>query len=91
MRYELKLTKRFKRDFKMILKSGYDISFLQNVIDLLATGKPLPEKHRDHSLTGNWVKYRECHIAPDWLLIYRIEEDILILTLTRTGSHSNLF
>ena len=54
-------------------------------------GEPLPEKNRDHDLSGDWVGHRECHILPDWLLIYRIEDDVLVLTLARTGSHSDLF
>ena len=66
------------------------MSLLADVIDTLAEGKPLPEKNRDHQLTGNYNHFRECHIAPDWLLIYRIEENVLVLTLTRTGTHSDL-
>ena len=61
------------------------------VVDLLAMGQPLPERNRDHALTGDWVGHRECHIQPDWLLIYRVEEDVLVLTMTRTGTHSELF
>ena len=61
------------------------------VVALLAMGEPLPEKNRDHDLSGDWVGHRECHIQPDWLLIYRIEDDVLVLTLARTGTHSDLF
>ena len=61
------------------------------MVDLLAMGQPLPERNRDHALTGDWVGHRECHIQPDWLLIYRVEEDVLVLTMTRTGTHSELF
>ena len=57
----------------------------------LANSEPLPEKNKDHELTGDWVGHRECHIQPDWLLIYRIEDDVLVLTLARTGTHSDLF
>ena len=64
---------------------------LDAVIASLAMGIPLPEKNRDHALTGNWAGHRECYVSPDWLLIYRIDEDVLVLALTRTGSHSNLF
>ena len=64
---------------------------LKSVVKKLADGEKLDEKHRDHALTGNWKNYRECHIQPDWLLVYRYEKDILILTLARTGSHSELF
>lgn len=69
----------------------YNINLLTEVIKILATGSPLPEKYKDHALTGNWVTYRECHITPDWFLIYKVHESILVLTLTRTGSHSDLF
>ena len=63
----------------------------EKVIAALAMGEPLPEQNRDHALTGYWVGHRECHIQPDWLLVYRIEDDVLVLTLSRTGSHSDLF
>lgn len=89
--YTIKPSGRFKKDLKIIAKRGYDINLLTNLIKLLADGLPLPEKHRDHALTGNWLNYRECHITSDWLLIYKIENDILVLTLTRTGTHSDLF
>ena len=91
MKYELLSTGRFKKDLKTIMKRGYNIQLLQDVVDLLVAGIPLPEKNKDHVLTGNWNGHRECHIAPDWLLIYKIDNDVLILTLTRTGTHSDLF
>lgn len=72
-------------------KRGLDISLLDEVIDLLRQGKQLEERYRDHGLTGNFADFRECHIKPDWLLIYLIEDDILTLTLIDTGSHSDLF
>lgn len=81
----------FKRDFKRIVKRGYDIRLLEEVIETLAQGQPLPPKNRDHALSGNYADFRECHVAPDWLLIYRIKQDELVLCLTRTGSHSDLF
>ena len=72
-------------------KRGYDLSLLSDIIKKLSEGQPLPIKNRDHSLTGNYSNCRECHITPDWLLIYEIYEDELFLYLTRTGSHSDLF
>ena len=81
----------FKKDFKRIVKRGYDIRLLENVIEMLANGQTLPAKYSDHCLSGNYTNYRECHITPDWLLIYRINDSELILFLTRTGSHSDLF
>lgn len=89
--YELISTKKFKKDLKNIIKSGYDISLLDKVVTILLQGKPLPEKYKDHNLTGNWVGHRECHITLDWLLIYLINDNTLTLTLTRTGTHSKLF
>jgi len=91
MKYTVKLTNKFRKDYKQMLKRGKDISLLDEVITKLAQGIPLPTHNRDHALTGNYTGHRECHIQPDWLLVYRIEEDILVLTLTRTGSHSDLF
>lgn len=90
-KYIVKPTSQFKKDYKLILKRHLDVNLLEDVVARLATGEPLPEKHRDHELTGNWAGHRECHILPDWLLIYRIEDNVLVLTLTRTGTHSDLF
>jgi mRNA interferase YafQ len=73
------------------MKRGLKMDLLDNIIRQLSKGLPLPEKNRDHLLTGNWVGHRECHIQSDWLLVYRIENDVLVLTLARTGSHSDLF
>ena len=81
----------FKRDYKRIVKRGYDTRLLEEVIEMLAEQKPLPEKFRDHDLTGNYKGCRECHILPDWLLVYEVNNDELILYLIRTGSHSDLF
>ena len=89
-KYEVKQTSRFKKDYRLAKKRGYDIQSLRDVILLLADEKPLPAKNRDHALTGDWLGYRECHITGDWLLVYRKEDDILVLTLTRTGTHSDL-
>ncbi len=81
----------FKKDFKRIVKRGYNIKLLEEVIELLSNGEQLPEKYKDHSLIGDYVDCRECHITPDWLLIYKISNNELILYLTRTGTHSDLF
>lgn len=91
MKYEIQVTNRFKKDLKAAIKRGYSVDILNNIVDALARGESLPEKNKDHYLSGNWSNYRECHIAPDWLLIYKIENDILVLTLVRTGTHSDLF
>lgn len=90
-KYIVKPTSQFKRDYKLAMKRGLKISLLEEVVVHLALGESLPDKNRDHPLTGNWSGHRECHIQPDWLLIYRIEDDVLVLTLARTGSHSDLF
>lgn len=90
-KYTVKPTSQFKKDYKLAMKRGLDISLLEDIIAKLALGESLPEKNRDHALSGNWNGYRECHILPDWLLIYKLEDNILILTLARTGTHSNLF
>lgn len=91
MSLKLIWTSRFKKEYKLAIKRGLDINLLDDTIRILASGQSLPEKYRDHPLSGNWNGYRECHIEPDWLLIYRIEESILVLTLARTGTHSDLF
>lgn len=90
-KYQVKYAAQFKKDLKLIKKQGLKIPLLLDVIEKLAMGEPLPKSRKDHELSGNWVGHRECHIRPDWLLIYRIEENILVLTMTRTGSHSELF
>lgn len=90
-KYTVKYTTQFKRDYKLAMKRGMDIGLLEDVISTLAMGLPLPEKNREHALTGNWAGHRECHILPDWLLIYRIDDGVLVLTLSRTGTHSDLF
>ena len=83
--------KSFKKDYKKILKRNLNIHDMEIVIDMLANEQPLPEKYKDHALAGDWKGFRECHIQPDWLLIYKIQNDALVLTLSRTGSHSDLF
>lgn len=82
---------RFKRDLKRAKRRGYDLSLLGTVVDLLASGSALPANYQDHHLCGQYASCRECHITPDWLLIYEIKDDELILYLTRTGTHSDLF
>ena len=90
-KYQVKFTTQFKKDYKVAVKRGLKTALLDAVIADLANGVPLPERNSDHALGGNWVGHRECHILPDWLLIYRIDGDVLVLTLTRTGTHSDLF
>jgi mRNA interferase YafQ len=84
-------TSRFKKDYKIIKKRGYDTSLLLEVVTILAKGEPLPEKYLDHQLMGDYTGCRECHVTPDWLLIYEVVENTLKLYLTRTGAHSDLF
>ncbi len=91
MKYEVKPSSQFKKDVKSAQKRGYDISKLTAVIKKLANGEKLDAKYKDHRLSGNYENFRECHIQPDWLLIYTIEDESLILYLARTGSHSDLF
>lgn len=91
MKYKIERTTQFKKDFKLAEKQGLDISELEKVITILANGEKLPKLYRDHDLKGNYKGYRECHIEPDWLLIYKIDESVLILSLVRTGSHSRLY
>lgn len=89
--YQVKFTSAFKKSYKLMKKRGLDLSLLDEVVDLLRQGKQLDEKYRDHGLSGNFAGFRECHIKPDWLLVYLIEDDVLTLTLVDTGSHSDLF
>lgn len=81
----------FRKDYKRIQKRGYDLSLLKTVVEKLASGKALPRKYLDHPLKGAYAGCRECHIAPDWLLVYEIRQQELVLLLTRTGTHSDLF
>ncbi len=89
--YELSLTHQYLRDLKLARKRGMDENLLNDVIRLLIEGKPLPQKNKDHNLIGGYKGCRECHITPDWLLIYSIDNVIKLITLVRTGSHSDLF
>ncbi|MBQ9430097.1 MAG: type II toxin-antitoxin system YafQ family toxin [Kiritimatiellae bacterium] len=91
MKYAIDRTNAFKRDYKRVKKRGLDLNKLKEVVAKLANGETLPPANRDHPLSGEWANHRECHIAPDWLLIYQIKDDVLVLTLTRTGTHADLF
>ena len=88
---KIRYSSKFKKDFKAIIKRGYNIALFREVLELLAAEKNMPEKYNDHALKGDYSGHRECHISPDWLLIYKKENDMITLTLTRTGSHSDLF
>ena len=91
MKYEIKPSNQFKKDVKLAQKRGYDLDKLTIVIKKLANGEVLEPQYRDHQLTGNFGTCRECHIQPDWLLIHEFENEQLILYLSRTGTHSDLF
>ncbi len=91
MKYEIKFTAQFKKDLKLAKKQGKDTEKLFEVIEKLACGEKLDPKYRDHELTGNYRGCRECHIEPDWLLVYEVIGDVLVLMLYRLGSHSELF
>lgn len=91
MIYQLALTGRFRKGLKRAKKRGLDITLLDSVVEKLLHGFTLDEKYRDHDLKGKYAGFRECHVQPDWLLIYLIEDDILTLTLVDTGTHSDLF
>lgn len=90
-KYQIRWTSQYKKDIKLAKKRNYNISELLEVVKKLSFGLPLEEKYKDHALEGNWKNHRELHIRPDWLLIYQIKDDILILELSRTGTHSDLF
>ena len=91
MAYKLRMTSTFRKDYKRMQKRGLDMTRLDEVIALLASGVNLDEKYHDHALSGNFAGHRECHIDPDWLLVYYTLDNILVLTLARTGTHSDLF
>lgn len=90
LKYKVSFTNKFKRQRKKLAARGYDLSLLDEVVGILASGKELEARYRDHGMVGNWKGHRDCHILPDWVLIYRIDKDILTLELTETGSHSDL-
>ncbi len=89
--YEIVRSTKFKRDVKRAQKQQKKMDKLRTVLKLLIEGQDLPLKNKDHFLSGNWSGYRECHIEPDWLLIYRTDEKEKLLELVRLGSHSDLF
>ena len=89
--YRIVYTSRMKKDVRRAKKRGKDISKLIDVLGLLQTGRPMPPEYRDHSLSGSLSDFRECHIEPDWLLMYQIYEDTLILSAAATGTHADVF
>ena len=91
MSLQVQWTTQFKKDYKLAIKRGRDIKKLDDTIIMIAKETALPQKYKDHALTGNFIGFRECHIEPDWLLVYAVEQNVLTLTLSRTGSHSDLF
>ncbi|GHV33172.1 hypothetical protein FACS18949_06430 [Clostridia bacterium] len=91
MNRDIVWTNHFKKDYKLAMKRKLDIELIDGCIRAIAAREKLADKFEDHELTGDWVGHRECHVQPDWLLIYRIEGDDLILVLSRTGTHSDLF
>ena len=91
MKYKLVKTNRFQKDYALAIKRGLDISLLDGVIIMLANGQSLPARYKDHPLKGDHAGYRECHIQPDWLLVYRMEKDILVIVLPKMGRHGELF
>ena len=91
MQYSVRPTTRFRKDLKLMVRRGLDPAQLSEVIKLLARGERLPEKYSDHALRGEYQGCRECHIQPDWLLVYEQDDKDLYLYLIRTGTHSDLF
>lgn len=88
--YDISYTTSFNRDLKKVKKRGYDLKLMSVVVRKLQLGESLEPKYKNHNLTGNWKGYRECHILPDWLLVYKVDDDRLVLVLSRTGTHSDL-
>ena len=88
---EIVLSNRFKKDLKLAKKRGLDLNLMDKVVSSLASCQELDEKYHDHPLSGNFEGFRECHILPDWLLIYRVDDEEVFLFLSRTGTHSDLF
>ena len=91
MIYQLQKTAQFKKDCKRMKRRGLDLKELTAILEMLQNGQPLPPENRDHDLTGDFAGFRECHIHPDWLLMYYIQQERLVLVCVRTGSHSDLF
>ena len=90
-KYRVEHSTRFKMDLKKAVKRGLNLKLLDEVVEMLEEGRTLPSKYRDHALKGEWRTFRECHIAPDWLLVYKIKQNVLVLVLQRMGTHSDLF
>ena len=91
MSLQVQWTTQFKKDYQSAMKRGRNIAALDDTVRMIANKMPLPQKFRDHALTGSYKGFRECHIEPDWLLVYAVEKNVLTLTLFRTGTHSDLF
>lgn len=91
MALKLVPTSQFKKDYKRAKKRGLDMAELQTVLDKLCVEEPLEERYHDHALSGDYLGFRECHVRPDWLLVYAVDKGKLILTASRTGTHSDLF
>ena len=91
MSLQVQWTAQFKKDYKLAIKRGWDIDILDDTVRMLANETMLPQKYNDHALTGNFKGFRECHLEPDWLLVYAVQKDVLTLTLFRTGTHSDIF
>ena len=91
MKFAVKYTSRFKKDYKRLQKRGYNMDKLLDVIDILREGRELPPEYKDHPLHGDYVGHRDCHIEPDWVLIYYKNATTLVLSMTRTGTHSDVF
>ena len=90
-KYKVEASSKFKRDLKRLARRGYDIELLKGIVRVLANGESLPAKNEDHPLKGKWAKYRECHVTSDWVLVYKIDKGTLILALSRTGTHADIF
>lgn len=90
-KYTIEMSSRYKKELRKMLRRGADESKIIYVIDILASGEMLPQSYKDHQLHGKFEGLRECHVTPDWVLVYRIDGDKLILALTRTGTHSDIF
>lgn len=91
VKYAVKLTAQFRKDYRLAMKRSLDMELLDNLITMLATGEILPAKYKDHALKGKWAGRRECHVQPNWLLVYQKTETTLVLDLLRTGTHSDIF
>jgi mRNA interferase YafQ len=89
--YRIFTSTKFKKDLKLAKRRGYNLEKVKSIMEQLAAGEPLPAKNKDHSLIGNYVNRRECHIEPDWLLIYKLDKETREITFERTGSHADLF